>query len=51
MPDQRSSISRLFGDFANAIARTAGRPSAFVLASLIIVIWGASGPVFGYSDT
>ena len=51
MPDQRSSISQLFGDFANAIARTAGRPSAFVLASLIIVIWGASGPVFGYSDT
>jgi low affinity Fe/Cu permease len=51
MPDQRSSISRLFGDFANVIARTAGRPSAFVLASLIIVIWGASGPVFGYSDT
>jgi low affinity Fe/Cu permease len=44
-------VSRLFGNFASAIARAAGRPSAFVLAITVIVVWAATGPVFGYSDT
>jgi low affinity Fe/Cu permease len=44
-------VSRLFGAFANSIARSAGRPSAFVLAAAIIVVWAATGPIFGYSDT
>jgi low affinity Fe/Cu permease len=29
----------------------AGRPIAFCLAVAVIVIWAATGPVFGYSDT
>jgi low affinity Fe/Cu permease len=29
----------------------AGRPLAFGLAMAVIVIWGATGPVFHYSDT
>jgi low affinity Fe/Cu permease len=44
-------VSRLFGHLANAVARAAGRPSAFVLAVMVIVVWGATGPIFGYSDT
>jgi low affinity Fe/Cu permease len=46
-----SKVSKAFGAFANVVARAAGRPSAFVLAMLVIVVWGASGPVFGFSDT
>ena len=46
-----NSISKAFGDFANLVARAAGRPAAFILALAIIVVWGATGPVFGYSDT
>jgi low affinity Fe/Cu permease len=46
-----NAVSKLFGDFANAIARAAGRPSAFVLAVAIIVVWAATGPLFNYSDT
>ena len=29
----------------------AGRPSAFVVALLVIVTWAATGPIFHYSDT
>jgi low affinity Fe/Cu permease len=45
------SISKLFADAANAVARSAGRPSAFALAVAIIVIWAVTGPLFDYSDT
>ena len=49
--NHRWTLSKAFGDFANGTARAAGRPSAFVAAALIVVIWGATGPVFRYSDT
>ena len=41
----------LFTSFANHTARAAGHPAAFALAMLIILGWGVTGPVFGYSDT
>jgi low affinity Fe/Cu permease len=44
-------VSRWFGDVANTVARTAGRPSAFMLAVFVIVVWVVTGPFFGYSDT
>ena len=44
-------VSKLFGELANTVARTAGRPSSFVLAVTVIVVWAATGPFFGYSDT
>jgi low affinity Fe/Cu permease len=40
-----------FGRFARATASAAGRPSTFVAAVAIILIWAATGPLFGYSDT
>jgi low affinity Fe/Cu permease len=40
-----------FTRFSNEIARQTGRPIAFVLAVLVIIIWAITGPVFGYSDT
>jgi len=46
-----NAMSKLFGDFANVVARAAGKPAAFVIAAAIIVIWAATGPVFQYSDT
>src|SRR6185503_12563759 len=44
-------VSRWFGEVANTVARSAGRPSAFALAVFVIVVWGVTGPFFGYSDT
>jgi len=44
-------FSKIFGDFANVVARTAGRASAFVLAVAVIIVWAVTGPVFRFSDT
>jgi low affinity Fe/Cu permease len=51
MPSQEKSMSKLFGDLANVVARAAGRPSAFVIAIAIVLLWGVAGPIFKYSDT
>src|SRR6476660_6716269 len=40
-----------FSHFAKKTARASGRPSAFGLAVLIIVIWLVTGPMFHFSDT
>ena len=51
----RDSIPRKetggFAKFARAGARWTGRPSAFLLAVLVIVVWGVTGPIFHFSDT
>lgn len=41
----------LFTRFAKATARAAGRPGAFALAGGALLVWAASGPLFGFSDT
>ena len=44
-------MSEVFERFAQAVAAWAGRPIAFAAAFLIVIGWGLSGPVFGWSDT
>ena len=44
------STSR-FTRFAKWTARATGHPSAFVFAVSVIVVWGLTGPIFGFSDT
>ena len=40
-----------FTRFAKWTARATGRPAAFMLAALVIVVWVVTGPLFGFSDT
>jgi low affinity Fe/Cu permease len=40
-----------FTRFAKITAHAAGRPPTFILACAVIVVWAASGPLFGFSDT
>ena len=40
-----------FGRFATSASGWLGSKWAFVVAILVIVIWGATGPIFHYSDT
>jgi low affinity Fe/Cu permease len=40
-----------FSNIARRIATLAGRPGTFVFAVTLILLWGLSGPVFGFSDT
>jgi len=37
--------------FARWTSRAAGHPVAFVAAMLIILVWAATGPLFGFSNT
>ncbi|MGZ6359893.1 MAG: low affinity iron permease family protein [Bdellovibrionota bacterium] len=46
-----TAINRAFGTIANNIAREAGRPLTFITALAIVLAWGATGPMFHYSDT
>ena len=43
-------VTRAFDVFASAVTRWAGSPVAFGLAVISIVIWGAAGPIFHYSE-
>ena len=40
-----------FDRTANRIARLMGHPAVFALACVTILVWGAIGPLAGYSDT
>ena len=44
-------FDRIFTRLAGRISSVAGQPLAFVIALAIIIIWGLTGPLFGYSDT
>ena len=47
MPSTQSWFSR----FAKITSRAAGRPAAFMLAVLVVLVWLVTGPLFGFSDT
>lgn len=40
-----------FRSFAHAASKYVGTPWAFFTALVIILVWGISGPIFGFSDT
>ena len=50
LPEDRG-LSKLFGDIASATSTAAGRAYTFLTAVAIVVIWGATGPLFNFSDT
>src|SRR5690349_13818052 len=41
----------IFTRFAKWTSRMAGRPVSFALAAGIVLTWGLTGPMFGFSDT
>src|SRR5580658_8615576 len=44
-------FERSFHRLAHATAERVGRPQSFLLALLVVVVWGVTGPLFHYSDT
>ncbi len=44
-------MDRIFTAIANRVSAFAGQPIAFILATVTIILWAATGPLFGYSDT
>ncbi|WP_051974948.1 low affinity iron permease family protein [Cupriavidus necator] len=48
---KHARLLHVFDRFAGAATRQAGSPTAFVLAVGVVVAWGITGPIFGYSET
>jgi len=44
-------MERLFERIAQKVANWAGRPIAFISAFTVVLLWGLTGPLFGFSDT
>jgi low affinity Fe/Cu permease len=44
-------LNDFFHKFASVTSRVVGSPWSFFTAVLIIVVWGVTGPMFGFSDT
>ncbi|MDK1374394.1 MULTISPECIES: low affinity iron permease family protein [unclassified Sinorhizobium] len=40
-----------FTKFSTVVAEYSGRPVTFALAVAAVVLWGATGPLFGFSET
>ena len=44
-------MERVFSKLAQWTGVQLGKPYTFAAACLIVMVWGISGPLFGYSDT
>jgi low affinity Fe/Cu permease len=44
-------LIEIFGKAADRVAKAAGHPAMFMACCAVVIIWAASGPFFGYSDT
>ncbi|HJR77517.1 MAG TPA: low affinity iron permease family protein [Nitrospiraceae bacterium] len=43
--------SEVFHCFAKQVSGWVGTPGVFLGAMIIVIVWSASGPLFGYSDS
>jgi low affinity Fe/Cu permease len=46
-----SSIGRFLARFAESVTSWTGSNSGFATALVIVLVWAALGPIFGFSDT
>ena len=49
--EAETQATPLFARFARWVERQVGRSSTFLLAIAVVLLWAASGPIFGWSDT
>ena len=50
-PASQDARLPFFPRMSNEVARLTGKPATFALCCLVIIVWGATGPLFRYSDT
>ena len=48
---RKNGMSELFSRAAFVTAHWMGKPIAFLTAAAVVIVWAASGPLFGFSDT
>jgi low affinity Fe/Cu permease len=47
----REGLTERFERFSQKATHAVGRPWAFLIALLVIILWAVSGPLFGFGDT
>jgi low affinity Fe/Cu permease len=48
---ERRKVGRSLEVLSSSVARWTGGSSAFAIACAVILVWAATGPIFGFSDT
>src|SRR6266436_8774491 len=48
---KKNKLAQLLERFSLAAMKATGSSMAFILALAVIIVWGITGPLFGYSDT
>ena len=51
MADRKGGFTEWFEGFSHRVTEAAGRPWAFLIALLVILVWALTGPLFGFGDT
>ena len=51
MSRKHSPISRILERFSTVVTRWTGGNMAFGTACAVVIVWAATGPLFGFSDT
>jgi len=51
MAKQDGGFAGWFEGFSHRVTHATGRPWAFLVAFLVIIIWALTGPLFGFGDT
>jgi low affinity Fe/Cu permease len=49
--NKRNKLGMILEKFSLKATQATGTSTAFVLALLVILVWGITGPIFGFSDT
>ena len=47
----KNNIPAFFEKFSTNVTKATGSSPAFILAFLVIIVWGITGPAFGFSNT
>lgn len=48
---KKNKRNYIFDKFATRVTKATGKPSTFIIAFAVIIIWGITGPIFKFSDT
>src|SRR4026207_525166 len=45
------NLNKWFTQIAETVSHAAGHAVAFIICCIVVFVWAASGPAFGFSDT
>jgi low affinity Fe/Cu permease len=49
--EKKNSLAKFFDKFSSKATKVTGKPVAFILACVVVIVWAVTGPVFHFSDT